>query len=53
MLKVEGDLEKSKHLREEQIKNSNHQMDDLKSSQRKKVIPKLKWNLFLDNKYIF
>ncbi len=37
MVKVEGDLEKSKNLREEQIKSSNQQIEELKNSHRKKV----------------
>ena len=37
MLQVESDLEKSKSLREEQIKSSNHQVEEIKSSHRKKV----------------
>jgi hypothetical protein len=37
MVKVEGDLEKSKNLREEQIRASNQQLEEIKNSHRKKV----------------
>lgn len=37
MVKVEGDLEKSKNLREEQIRASNQQIEEIKNSHRKKV----------------
>ena len=38
MLRVESDLEKSKSLREEQIKASHQQIEELKNNHRKKVV---------------
>jgi hypothetical protein len=37
MIKVEGDLEKSKNVREKQLKETAKQMEDLKNSHAKQV----------------